>query len=222
MSNGHDSGRDGDEAGGGVAPSANPGPMRYIVCRFCGHENPTGGDACENCGAEFSEGMPESATTFDGRLLGVGLGALVSASPTWLTRTDRALDAVASMKADGVDYVLVGEGGRLEGIFTDRDAMLKLPGWTGSSPALDEVMTRGPIVLRPDDTVALGIHKMADAGVRHLPLAAAGQVTAVVAARDIFRHLATRLEALDARAAGTGSRSPGGPARTALPDRSPG
>jgi len=187
----------------GDAPSATPGPMRFITCRFCGHENPPGGDACENCGAEFSEGMPEPAGSFEGRLLGTGLGTLVSSDPVWLDRSTSALTAVERMKAAGVDYVLVGDGAHLEGVFSDRDAMLRLAGTTGSPPPLADVMTRDPAVLRPDDTVALGIHKMAVGGVRHVPLAADGRVTAVVAARDIFRHLATRLDVLDARTQAT-------------------
>jgi CBS domain-containing protein len=175
--------------------------MRYITCRFCGHDNPTGGDACENCGAEFSEGMPESPAAFEGRLLGTSLGALASASPLWLDGATSALAAVERMKAEGVDCVLVGRGGRLAGIFTDRDAMLQLSGRSGPPPTLNEVMTRDPVVLRPDDTVALGIHTLAVGGIRHLPLVADDRVTGLVAARDVFRHLATRLQAPDARSA---------------------
>jgi signal-transduction protein with cAMP-binding, CBS, and nucleotidyltransferase domain len=183
--------------------------MRYIICRFCGHENPTGGDACENCGAEFNEGMPESASTFEGRLLGTALGALATGEPLWLSRETSALMAVERMKAAGVDYVLVGDGIHLDGIFSDRDAMLRLPGRAAPAPKLAEVMTREPVVLRPEDTVALGIHKMAVAEVRHLPLAGDGGVVGVIAARDIFRHLATRLDVTDARRRGDG-RGPGG------------
>jgi CBS domain-containing protein len=168
--------------------------MRFITCRFCDHDNPIGGDACENCGAEFSEGLPASPDAFEGRLLGTPLGALAGSSPRWLPPEASALAAVTRMKADGVDYVLVGDGRRLAGIFTDRDAMLKLPGRPGGGPALGEVMTPDPVVVRAVDTVALGIHAMAVAGVRHLPLLAGAEVTAVVTAREIFRHLATRLD----------------------------
>jgi CBS domain-containing protein len=167
--------------------------MRYIVCRFCGHENPTGGDTCENCGAEFNEGMPEPPASFEGRLLGAPLGSLAGAAPIWMDGGASALDAVARMQADGADVVLVGDGRRPAGIFTDRDAMLQLPGRPGPAPALQDVMTRDPVILRPDDTVAVGIHKMAIAGIRHVPLADESGVTAVVAARDIFRHLVGRL-----------------------------
>jgi CBS domain-containing protein len=180
--------------------------MRYIVCRFCGHENPTGGDACENCGAEFSEGIPESPAAFEGRLLGAKLGALARPSPPWLEPSTSALDAVERMRAEDVDVVLVGDGHRLAGLFTDRDAMLGLAG-PGPGPALRDVMSADPVVLRADDTVAVAIHKMAVAGVRHVALADETGVIAVVAARDVFRHLATRLDEPVAAAIGAGDDS---------------
>ncbi len=55
-------------------------------------------------------------------------------------------------------------------------------------------MTPDPVVLRPDDTLAVAIHKMAVGGFRHIPVVdAAGRPTAVVSAVDVFRHLATAL-----------------------------
>jgi CBS domain-containing protein len=182
--------------------------MRFITCRLCGHQNPTGGDACENCGAEFSEGKPEPAGGFEGRLLGTPLGALTVTPPLWLAAATDALAAVEQMKAGGFDCVLVGEPGQLAGIFTDRDAILKLSGLPLARVALDTVMTRNPVVLRPEDTVAMGIHKMAVGGFRHLPLAAAEGVVGVVAARDIFRHLAARLEDRPGDRLAAGPRDP--------------
>jgi CBS domain-containing protein len=168
-------------------------PQRSIVCRFCGFENAVGGDACENCGAEFSEGMPESPAAFEGRLLGTRLGDLAMGRVLWLDATTDALVAVERMKAEGVDCVLVGTAGQLAGIFTDRDAMLKLAGRSGPAPALASVMTAKPDVLRAADTVATAIHKMAVGRLRHVPLMHDDGSITVVAARDIFRHLAARL-----------------------------
>lgn len=167
-------------------------PQRWIICRFCGHRNPTGGDACENCGAEFSEGMPESPTAFEGRLLGTRLGDLATGKALWLDGSLNALAAVARMKAEGADCILVRERGELAGIFTDRDAMVKLAGRQAPGPQLRSVMTAHPEVLRADDTVAMAIHKMAVGQLRHVPLVSGDGSVAVIGARDIFRHLAQR------------------------------
>lgn len=168
-------------------------PQQSITCRLCGFENPVGGDACANCDAEFSEGVPEAPSTFEGRMLGMHLGDLATGPVLWLDAGTDALDAVTRMKAAGTDYVLVGLDGRLEGIFTDRDAMLKLAGISGPTPRLGDVMSRHPEVLRAEDTVATAIHKMAVGTLRHLPLHDDDGSITVVTARDIFRHLAARL-----------------------------
>jgi CBS domain-containing protein len=80
--------------------------------------------------------------------------------------------------------------GRLVGIFTERDALLKL----ADKQRLDlfdvrDVMTRDPVVLRPDDSLALAIHKMAVGGFRHIPVMDGDRPVGVVAARDIFHHV---------------------------------
>jgi CBS domain-containing protein len=59
---------------------------------------------------------------------------------------------------------------------------------------MSQVMTRDPVVLRFDDSVAVAIHKMAVGGFRHIPLVDGGRATGIVSARDLFRYL---LEALD-------------------------
>ena len=51
-------------------------------------------------------------------------------------------------------------------------------------------MTRDPVVLRHDETIAVAINKMAVGGFRHIPIVEDGRPTGVVTARDVFRHLA--------------------------------
>jgi CBS domain-containing protein len=55
-------------------------------------------------------------------------------------------------------------------------------------------MTRDPVVLRHDDTIAIAINKMAVGGFRHIPIVDAGRPIGVVSARDVFRHLTETLE----------------------------
>jgi CBS domain-containing protein len=58
---------------------------------------------------------------------------------------------------------------------------------------LTELMTRDPVVLRHDDTLAVAINKMAVGGFRHIPIVDGGRPTGVVSARDLFQHLAESL-----------------------------
>ena len=85
------------------------------------------------------------------------------------------------------------EGDRLVGIFTDRDAVLKVAGLERQARPIATLMTRDPVVLRHDETIAVAINKMAVGGFRHIPIVEDGRPTGVVTARDVFRHLVESL-----------------------------
>jgi CBS domain-containing protein len=169
-------------------------------CPSCGFDNLTGADVCDNCGADLAgRDVPEAATSYHGPLLGEHLDQLLHelsvGDPDILDASADVDDAVQVMHANGSDCVLVVEGGRLVGIFTDRDAVLKVAGQAaaGARPLAD-LMTRDPVVLRHDDTIAVAINKMAVGGFRHIPIIEDGVPTGVVTARDVFRHLAASLD----------------------------
>ena len=166
-----------------------------MLCPVCRHDNFEGEDYCENCGADLrTADIPESALDYRGRLLGERLEELEPARPLVLPAESQATEAVARMHANAVDCVLVTDEGRLVGIFTDRDAVLKLAGRPAGPTPLREVMTPDPVVLRHDDTIAVAIHKMAVGGFRHIPILDGGNLpVAVVSARDVFRHLAAEV-----------------------------
>jgi CBS domain-containing protein len=136
---------------------------------------------------------PQGITTFRGKLLGLHLDELGVPAPH-LIETGASIDeAVRRMQADGVDCLLVTDGGALVGIFTDRDAILKVAGQPTAGRTIGEVMTHDPVILRSGDPVAVAIHKMAVGGFRHVPFVKAGVPVGVVSARDVFRHLAVDL-----------------------------
>jgi CBS domain-containing protein len=182
-----DAGREGVVAG----REAGTDGMR---CPSCGYDNLIGADVCDNCGADiWGLDVPQQAASFQGRLMGEHLDEL-GAPPPVTVSPDTALDAViARMHEESVDCVLVLAGERLVGIFTDRDAVVKAAGKRLSSFHVRDVMTRDPVVLRHDDTIAVAIHKMAVGGFRHIPIVRDGRPIGVVTARDIFHHLATVL-----------------------------
>jgi signal-transduction protein with cAMP-binding, CBS, and nucleotidyltransferase domain len=169
--------------------TAADGQQQGIRCRFCGFDNPVGGDACENCGAELNEGIPQPADEYQSGLLGTPLSELTTTGWLRLEQEVDALDAVTRMKAEGADCILVTDRGELRGIFTDRDAMVKLAGRRPPGPTLRDAMTPDPDVLLAGDTVAMAIHRMAVGGLRHIPLVHPDGSVSVVAARDLFRQL---------------------------------
>lgn len=161
-----------------------------MLCPVCRHDNFEGEDNCENCGADLrTADIPQPAVDYRGRLLGEHLDELGPARPQTIDAAADAGEAIRRMHEDGIDCVLVTDGGRLVGIFTDRDAVLKVAGRSGPVP-IRAVMTPDPVVLRHDDPIAVAIHKMAVGGFRHIPIVDGGHLPiGVVSARDVFRHI---------------------------------
>jgi CBS domain-containing protein len=101
-------------------------------------------------------------------------------------------EAARIMKEHRIGCVLVEEGGKLTGIFTERDILTKLVG-TGYDPAkvqVDGVMTRNPETLTPDDPIAFAIQLMSVGGFRHVPLVDADRhPVGILSVKDIVDYL---------------------------------
>jgi CBS domain-containing protein len=165
-----------------------------VICPVCRFGNFPGDDTCANCGADlWNVDTPQQVTTFRGQLLGLHLDELGAPQPH-LIDVDASIDeALERMRAQGVDCLLVTEKGALVGIFTDRDAILKVAGRPTEGRTVGEFMTHDPVILRTGDPVAVAINKMAVGGFRHVPIVQGGVPVGVVSARDVFRHLAAGL-----------------------------
>jgi len=159
-------------------------------CPACGSENFSGEDACANCGADlWAAGLPQDPTTFQGRLLGEHLDAVAVGEPPTIAPTEPVAKALDRMRDEQVDCLLVVHEGELVGIFTDRDAVVKLADKRLDAFDVRDVMTRDPVVLRPDDSLAVAIHKMAVGGFRHIPVMDGSRPLGVIAAKDVFHHI---------------------------------
>jgi CBS domain-containing protein len=165
-----------------------------VICPVCQWQNYLGEDICENCGADLrNTDIPEPATSFHGKLLGAHLDELGAPPAETVEIGTTVGDAIARMRREGIDCLLVTDDGRVVGIFTDRDAVLKVAGRSDDDRPVAELMTPDPVILRPDDPIAVAINKMAVGGFRHVPIVEAGRPIAVVSAKDVFRHISTRL-----------------------------
>ena len=106
---------------------------------------------------------------------------VVSAPP------DTSVEAAALlMKERGVGAVLVVEGERLVGIFTERDAVFRVmaQGRDPRATRLADVMTRDPKTASPDETFGYAMLMMHDYGFRHVPVLENGAPIGVVSARN--------------------------------------
>jgi len=90
------------------------------------------------------------------------------------------------MKAKRIGAILVLEGARLAGIFTERDALFRVIA-EGRDPAktrLGEVMTRNPRTIAPDRPFGHALHLMHEGEFRHVPGVENGRAVGIVSARD--------------------------------------
>jgi CBS domain-containing protein len=87
-----------------------------------------------------------------------------------------------------VGCVLVTTGGRLAGIITERDILLKVVARdVPYSEPVDQFMTREPIVLDPDKTVGDAINIMNEYDFRHVPVVGAdGEAHGIVSIKDVI------------------------------------
>ena len=95
-------------------------------------------------------------------------------------------EAVALMAQHRVGSMLVMEGVKLEGIFTERDTVRAISqSHDAPSHAVSSWMTREPMTVGPDVEVDEALKTMLDNGFRHLPVVEHGDVIGVVSIRDL-------------------------------------
>lgn len=166
--------------------------MPCPVCRF---DNFEGEDVCANCGADLAatDGRPPLAEA-DDTVLGARIGSLKVGTPHMVASTMPVADAIREMHGGGVDSLLVVDEGRLVGIFTDRDALVKGADKRLGLFKVRDFMTPDPVTVDRGDTVAVAINKMAVGGFRHIVIVDGRRPVGVLAAADVFRHLVTSLE----------------------------
>jgi len=160
------------------------------ICPVCHHQNFAGEDLCEECGADLTAvDLPQDAINFHGHLLGEHLDELGATKPLEVPATMALDEAIQLMHSTRADCLLVMNGDALAGIFTDRDAVVRTTGIRLSSFLVRDFMTRDPVILRHDETLAIAIHKMAVGEFRHIPIVENGRPIGVLAAADVFRHI---------------------------------
>jgi CBS domain-containing protein len=101
-------------------------------------------------------------------------------------------DAVAEMNSHRVGSVLVLDGGKLVGIFTERDVLRRVVG-AGVDPkrsTVADVMTSGVITISPDATVEETMVLFTEKRCRHLPVVDDGRLVGTISIGDITRWIA--------------------------------
>ncbi len=105
-----------------------------------------------------------------------------------LTPDQVVSDALSLMASHEIGAVLVVEGDRLVGIFSERDLLRRVcaRGRSTEKTPLREVMTPDPVTASPGESRLVAVAKMQRAGCRHLPILADGVIIDMVSMRDLL------------------------------------
>ena len=114
---------------------------------------------------------------------------LMTKQPTTV-KADATLGEVATlMKQSDCGSIPVVEGGRLVGIVTDRDIVVRgiAAGVDPKTQRISKVMSSDPVTVGPDDDVTDAEKKMADRQIRRLPVVEGGKLVGIIVTAQIAR-----------------------------------
>ncbi|GAB3626789.1 inosine-5-monophosphate dehydrogenase [Pandoraea terrae] len=100
-------------------------------------------------------------------------------------------DALVMMAEGRVGAVLVTEGDKIVGIFTERDYARKvaLHGRTSENTTVRDVMTTSVMYVRPDQTNEECMAIMTQNRLRHLPVVDDGQLIGIISIGDLVKDI---------------------------------
>ncbi len=111
--------------------------------------------------------------------------------PVFVAPDDTIASVIAEMQRQRLGCVIVGDGDRVRGLFTERDVLKRVLA-DGVSPAapIGSVMTPDPDMLSLSDSIALVIRRMHEGGFRHMPvLDDGGRIVGVVSVKRVVTYL---------------------------------
>ena len=101
-------------------------------------------------------------------------------------------DAVHAMNDHKVGSILIMDGGKLTGIFTERDVLTRvvLADLDPKTTPVSRVMSSDLLTVTPETTVEEAMCIFRDKRCRHLPVLEGGRVTGLISIGDVSRFVA--------------------------------
>ncbi|MBL8438770.1 MAG: CBS domain-containing protein [Zoogloeaceae bacterium] len=111
--------------------------------------------------------------------------------------TNTVLDALAAMAEHDIGAVLVTEGDRLLGIFTERDYARKviLHGRSSKDTLVSDLMTPNVCTITPSHTMDQVMTTMTENRFRHLPVVDHGKIAGIITIGDVVKAVIAMQEA---------------------------
>ena len=167
------------------------------TCPYCGFENIEGADSCEECEQSLSDmHLSVPATHVERSLLRDRVGVLNPKEPRVVPTDTTVGEVIRLMAEEGIGCVLIVEHQKLVGVFSERDALIKLNVDAAqlSDRPVAEFMTAEPETLQSSAKIAFACQRMSLGGYRHVPIVDDQNIPiGIISVRDIFRYLADKM-----------------------------
>ena len=141
---------------------------------------------------------------------------LMTNKPTTVEPETTLGEVATLMKQEDCGSIPVVQGGRLVGIVTDRDIVIRgiAAGVDPKTQRVSKVMSSDPVTVGPDEDIADAEKKMADRQIRRLPVVEGGKlvgiiVTAQIARAGNDRNVGETLKEISEPTSGRGSHARG-------------
>jgi len=167
-----------------------------IICPSCHAENIEGADECGGCNQPLTElSIRVPATSVEADLLRDRIERLWPKTPSTVPPDMPVGQVLKKMVDERIGCVMIVDQGQLVGIFSERDALMKLNVDAAKfmQKPISQFMTQRPVTLETSDKIAFALHKMNVGGYRHLPILFNGKLAGVISIRDILRYLTERI-----------------------------
>ena len=167
-----------------------------LICPDCGYENIPGVDVCEQCNQSLTPlSKPHPSTRIEAALFRDRIDVLSPREHPLVSPGTPVGQVLKLLVEKRVGCALIVEGHNLLGIFSERDALLRL---NTEAPLLadrpvSQFMTPSPVTLELKNKIAFVLHKMALGGYRHIPITADGRLYGVISVRDILGYITRQL-----------------------------
>jgi CBS domain-containing protein len=112
---------------------------------------------------------------------------IMTRDPRTVEIGDSLVDAAREMRDGDIGNVIVTDGGRVAGIVTDRDIVVRAlaEGRDPRSTTAGDVCSSGPRTLEPGDSVEVAARAMAENSIRRLPVVREGELVGVLSLGDL-------------------------------------
>jgi CBS domain-containing protein len=163
-----------------------------IICPFCSEENIDGVDECAECGQPLDFlSKPRPSSSIERSLTKDRVYMLSPQKPVAVDAATPVRDVLKLLADHKIGCVVVVQNHEMVGIFTERDALMRLnteAAALGDRPIAD-FMTPSPETVDLDASIAFALHKMDIGGYRHIPVLSDGKTSGVISVRDILRYI---------------------------------